>query len=71
MTLWLALESEAAKPQAKVASRTPAPGSWQCPKSGRKAPRRDDEILAEAEVQIIERAMRIRRGDIQCLAMGW
>jgi hypothetical protein len=71
MTLWLALESEAAMPRAKVSSLTPAPSSWQCSKSGREAPQCDNEILAEAEVRIIERAIRIRRSDIQCLAMGW
>ena len=33
---------------------------------GREAPKHD-EILAEAEVRTIERAIRIRGGDIQCV----
>jgi hypothetical protein len=71
MTLWLALQGEAAKPRAVIASLTPAPGFWQCPGRGRDAPQRDDEILAQADVRIIEQAIRIRRGDIQCLGIGW
>ena len=59
MTLWPALKGEAGKPRAKVASLTP--GSWQCPKSRRNPPQRDDEGFARAEVRVIEHAVRVGR----------